>query len=107
MNMSTVCGQTEFDREIQSSDLPILVYFWNPLCEHCVRVIDPIICDIAEECPNIMFLRVDGRESNDLVDRFILLSFPTFILFSGGADIAYLDGDVTEKRLLALLRSYR
>jgi len=80
-----------FDKEVISSEIPVLVDFWADWCGPC-KMIAPIIDEIAEEYSGklkVGKVNVSLDNCKGTAERYGVMSIPTLILFK--------DGDVAEK----------
>lgn len=75
-----------FDREVLTSDRPVLVDFWADWCGPC-RMLAPTIHEIAEEQSDIKVCKVNVDEAEELAMRFGVMSIPTLIAFRDGKPI--------------------
>lgn len=65
---------------------PTLVEFYAPWCPHCQRMM-PIVEELKQiigDKANIV--QVDGDESPELMDKYHVHSYPTWILFKDGQE---------------------
>ena len=73
-----------FDDEVLSSDVPVLVDFWAEWCGPC-KMIAPILEEIATAyAGRVKVCKVDVDANPDMPDKFNIRGIPTLILFKGG-----------------------
>mgnify|MGYP001010810853 FL=1 len=83
MNVKHVT-KNDFDREISSSSLPVLVDFWAPWCGPC-RMLSPVLDELAGELEGkVKVLKVNVDEEPELASKFGVISIPTVIAFKQG-----------------------
>lgn len=83
MNIKHVT-KNDFDTEISSSGLPILVDFWAPWCGPC-RMLSPVLDELAGEMSGkVKILKVNVDEEPELASKFGVMSIPTVIAFKQG-----------------------
>jgi thioredoxin 1 len=75
---------TDFDSQVLSADLPVLVEFWAEWCAPC-RMIAPVVEDLATELNGrVKFVKMDIDANPDVRSRFAVMSVPTLIVFKDG-----------------------
>ena len=73
-----------FDAEVLSSDVPVLVDFWASWCGPC-EMVGPLIEELSDEFSGkAKIAKVDIDKEGELAMRFNVMSIPTIIVFKNG-----------------------
>ena len=91
-----------FESEVLSSTVPVIVDFWAPWCGPC-RMLGPVIEQIANERSDIKVGKVNVDEEGELAEKFGIASIPTIILFKDGKAEKQLMGVRPKAQILAML----
>ncbi len=85
-------GDEDFQEQVLSSAVPVLVDFWAEWCTPC-HMVSPIVEEIARE--NVGSLKTAKLNVDDnpmIAQRYGVMSIPTLILFKGGEETARVIG---------------
>ena len=89
-----------FEKQINRSDVPVLVDFWAPWCGPC-KAMAPAFDQAARELqPRVRLAKVNTDESQDVAGRFGIQSIPTLVLFQNGREAARVSGAMPLDSLL-------
>jgi thioredoxin 1 len=84
--MSSVKYVTEqdFQDEVLSAELPVLVDFTADWCQPC-KMIDPIVTQLAGQWDGkVKVVKLDADENPNIMMQYGVMGIPTLMLFKGG-----------------------
>ena len=91
-----------FDAEVLSSDVPVLVDFWASWCGPCM-MLGPVVEELAGEVDDVKICKVNVDEQMDLAQQFKVVSIPMLILIKNGEVTAKDIGVKSKDELLAFM----
>ena len=98
--------EANFESEVTSSTVPVLVDFWAEWCGPC-KMIAPLLDELAGELSGkIKIAKVNVEESQDLAAKFHIRSIPTLLVFKAGVVQEQMVGAPRKADLLAKLNAY-
>lgn len=97
-------GDQNFDAEVISSDIPVLVDFSAVWCGPC-KALEPAVKEVAGEfAGKLKVVKVDIDESPGVAARFGIRGVPTVIVVKGGREVKRQVGLVPKPKLVALFK---
>jgi thioredoxin 1 len=88
-----------FDEEVISSDIPVIVDFWAVWCSPCI-MIAPVVEEIAEEYRGkIKVGKLDVDNNRQIATNFMIRSIPTLLIFKNGRVVEQIIGVVAKSTL--------
>jgi len=83
-----------FDKQIERTDLPLVVDFWAPWCGPCIAMA-PHFDRVAKQLePNLRFAKLNTQDQPGPATRFNIRSIPTTMVFRAGKTLARQSGSM-------------
>jgi thioredoxin 1 len=82
--MGIKVDDTNFEKEVLESGIPVLVDFWAEWCGPC-RMIAPLIDELAGEYEGkVKVCKLNVEEGAQTASTYGVMNIPTLIIFKGG-----------------------
>jgi len=94
-----------FERQVTSSDLPVVVDFWAPWCGPCHAMAPHFERAARELEPEVRLDKLNTEEERLVASRYNIRSIPTLVLFKGGREVARQSGAMDSGNLVRWVRS--
>ena len=88
--------------DAKNSDKTVLLDFYADWCGPC-RMVGPIIEELATECPDVVFGKINVDEEQELAAQFSVMSIPTLVVMRNGEVVTKSMGAKPKAAILAML----
>ncbi len=93
----------DFDKEVVTSSIPVLLDFWAEWCPPC-KMIAPLLEQLADEYKGkVKIMKVNVDEEPDLATKFGITNIPTLLFFKAGNPHEKIVGAVPKQKIKDIL----
>ena len=105
-NSATITlDESNFDKEVNQSDKPVIVDFWAEWCGPC-KMIAPLLDEIAKEkAESVKVAKVNVDENQSLSFKFNIRAIPSLLFFKNGQLRDQITGMTSKKDLLGRIEA--
>ena len=105
-NSATITlDESNFDREINQNDKPVIVDFWAEWCGPC-KMIAPLLDEIAKEnAATLKVAKVNVDENQSLSFKYNIRAIPSLLFFKNGQLRDQVTGMTSKKDLLGRIEA--
>lgn len=95
-----------FEKEVLSSEVPVLVDFWAVWCGPC-KMVAPVVEQIADEYEGKLKVgKIDVDNHKQAAMEYGIRSIPTLLLFKGGEVVQQVVGALSKHQLEEKIKEY-
>ena len=89
-NTITAVDETNFEQEVVTSTLPVLIDFWAPWCGPCRALLPTVEALAPMYADSLKIVKIDIDENPALKEKFNIQSIPQLYLTKAGEQVARL-----------------
>ncbi len=98
-------SKDDFQKEVLEDKGVVFVDFYADWCGPC-KMTGPIIDELANELPNVKFIKVNVDENSDLASQYSIFSIPTFLIFKQGKVVHQMVGAMGKEAFLEEIKKF-
>jgi len=104
--VAMLATKAEFDKALaDAGDKLVVVDFTASWCGPCQRIA-PVFAALADEMPDVVFVKVDVDENDEVASDCGISSMPTFQFYKSGAKVHEFSG-ASEEKIRDAIKSFK
>ncbi len=88
----------DYEKKIENESKLVIADFWAPWCGPC-RVLAPTFEEVSKEYDDVVFVKINVDEAQDIAARFNIMSIPTLLIFDKGEVVDQQRGALSKDQL--------
>ena len=102
MNVIKVTSNN-FNQEVLQNKDTVLIDFYADWCGPC-KMLSPIVDEVAEENNDIKVVKINVDETQDIADKYDIMSIPTLVVMKNGQEKNRSVGVIDKSEILELVK---
>ena len=95
-------NKENFEAEVVSSEIPVLVDFYSDSCVPCKKIA-PVLSKLESEyADRLKIVKVNVNFDGELVEKYNIEATPTLLLLNKGDEVSRLKGAVSKDEIISL-----
>ena len=100
-------NKENFDAEVLSSEIPVLVDFYSDSCIPCKKIA-PVLSKLESEyADRLKIVKVNAAFDDELIEKYGVEATPTLVLLNKGTEVSRLKGAVSKDEIVSLVDSIK
>lgn len=91
-------NKDNFSDEVLNSDKPVIIDFWGPSCQPCLRLM-PVVEALAESYKDkVKIVKLNSTQNRRLCIEQRVMGLPAFLVFQNGQEVKRVSGGELTKQ---------